>query len=369
MNSANRIPIIDLLRGTSCLGVLLYHVRVDLWVGWWKIKHFPNEFSQSEKLLAWLSVPSPFLGYAILLFFLISGFCIHYPNTKGVSEPNWKAYFIRRFLRIYPTYFIALLLTSSISLLCHFLWDDKTWDIGRIFRVATLSQNYPPDEGQLLCNPSLWTIPLEIEFYILYPIVFLLFSRSLTWLLAILSIGISSGSVLLQSQGILWPAFTAAFLWPTWLLGAWIAELYRKEKLSNLKIYQLVMPSLIFLILAITSRIENWASWSQYTSWTGFYFFFFLFSLTYSKLIYSILGPNLFRALSWLGKISFSLYLIHFPLFRLFGYLHFEAIGEKPANFSVTILFLIPVIFLAWIFYNLIEKPVHKWSKKIANDR
>ena len=89
MSQQERVPMIDALRGLSCLGILLYHVRVDLWIGWWRITSYPEEYSSFAKTVAWLSAPTPFLGYAILLFFLISGFCIHYPNTLESRKPKW----------------------------------------------------------------------------------------------------------------------------------------------------------------------------------------------------------------------------------------------------------------------------------------
>jgi hypothetical protein len=49
------------------------------------------------------------------------------------------------------------------------------------------------------------------------------------------------------------------------------------------------------------------------------------------------IGTRLTKAVSWIGKISFSLYLIHFPLFKLFGYLHRDIFGEKPANFLISL--------------------------------
>ena len=112
MKNSDRIPVIDFLRGLSCLGILLYHVRVDLWIGWWRITSYPYEYSSFAKAMAWFSIPTPFLGYAIILFFLISGFCIHYPNTYKHANPCWKTYLIRRFLRIYPAYFVALVFST-----------------------------------------------------------------------------------------------------------------------------------------------------------------------------------------------------------------------------------------------------------------
>ena len=168
LKKSERIELIDLLRGLSCLGVLLYHIRIDLWIGWKRITNYPNEYTSIEKSLAWLAIPAPFLGYAILLFFLISGFCIHYPNTLSNASPSWKVYFQRRFWRIYPSYLSAILLTAVISYICHIKWGDVDWSFERIFRVITVSQNYPPGNGQFLTNPSLWTIPLKLNsiFYI-----------------------------------------------------------------------------------------------------------------------------------------------------------------------------------------------------------
>lgn len=369
MRRSEHIPSIDLLRGLSCIGVLLYHIRVDLWIGWWRIRSYPEEYSSFAKAMAWLSIPTPFLGYAVLLFFLISGFCIHYPNTLPNTQPNWKNYLLRRFWRIYPTYFIALTLTACISYCCYLMWGDTTWNIERIFRVVTLSQNYPPGNGQFLSNPSLWTIPLEVEFYILYPFAFFLIAKSRINILLIITTGMSCWTVYLNSQGIVWPSFTALFLWPSWLLGACVAQWQREGKLSNCNLPFLLLATGVTLALALFSRLENWASWLQYIAWTGFYFLLFIFCLSQPNLLTRFLSKPLFKSISWVGKISFSLYLLHFPLFKLFGYLHKEIWNEKPANFLISLAYLVPVCFLGWLFFRWVESPIHKWSKKKLTPR
>ena len=367
MGNSDRIPVIDFLRGLSCLGVLFYHVRVDLWIGWWQITGHAEEYSSFARAMAWLSIPTPFMGYAVLLFFLISGFCIHYPNTSGNARPYWKSYLARRFWRIYPAYFAALILTVGISYLCLTLWGDKTWDVSKIFRVATLTQNYPPGNGQFLSNPSLWTIPLEIEFYLLYPLAFLFFSSKRSLLLWGIALGVSALSILLSYRGFHWVTFTALFLWPSWLLGAWIAKLYRDQKLILIKLGYLLTLTGLSLGVSLMSRYQNWESWTQYIAWMAFYSFFFIFCLAHTQFINQIVGNRLTKAISWIGKISFSLYLIHFPLFKLFGYLHREIFGEKPDNFLISLSYLLPVIFLAWLFFRWVEDPIHQWSKKKRN--
>ena len=69
MNTNQRIEVVDLLRGLSCLGVLLYHVRVDLWIGWWRITSYPQEYSAFAKAMAWLSIPTPFWDMPFYYFF------------------------------------------------------------------------------------------------------------------------------------------------------------------------------------------------------------------------------------------------------------------------------------------------------------
>ena len=366
MKPQERVPLMDALRGLSCLGIVLYHVRVDLWIGWWRIRSYPEEYSQFAKAMAWLSIPTPFLGFAILLFFLISGFCIHYPNTMVSAKPKWREYFIRRFWRIYPPYLAALALTAGISYLCHVQWGGSTWDPERILRVATLSQNYPPGAGQFLSNPSLWTIPLEVEFYLLYPIAFCLFSRLRSLGLGLFAGGLCVWTVFLGKQGISWPSFTALFFWPVWLLGAWLAQLYRNNRLDSLPLRLIFPIGALSLVLALTSRIQNWDIWLQYFIWTTFYLCLLVFVLIKHDLLTRLPIQGALALLTWLGKISFSLYLVHFPLFKLLGFLHLSLFGEKPANFLISLAFVPLVIIVAWLFHKTVEMPSHALSRSLS---
>ena len=359
-----KVLIIDSLRGLSCLGILLYHVRVDLWIGWWRIRSFPEEYSSFAKSVAWLSVPTPFLGYAILLFFLISGFCIHFPNTSSNSQPNWKKYFKRRFWRIYPTYIFALILSALISYICHHFFGDTNWDPEKILRVSTLTQNYPPNKGQFLSNPSLWTIPLEVEFYVLYPVAFCLFSKLRSYPLALVSFVLYGTSIYLNYQGFTWFTYTFLFFWPIWLCGAWVAQLYRDKKIYLIPRFALLLGGTTSLALVVVGHFNNWNPLIEYFVWAWFYIFVFVICLRDQNWLVNSPARKVFQGLAMLGRVSFSLYLVHFPLLKLFGYLHLHWFDLKPANFLVSISYLIPVCFLAWVFYSCVEKPIHMWSRR-----
>ena len=138
--------------------------------------------------------PNSILGYSILLFFLISGFCIHYPMQNDQPIQTGKPIFIRRFWRIYPPFFFASVLSAFLSYFCYVYWNDPSWNLSVIGGLHLL-QNYPPNNGQYLPNPSLWTIPLEIEFYILYPFAYFLMCQRKGFLLFLFSISISIASI------------------------------------------------------------------------------------------------------------------------------------------------------------------------------
>jgi peptidoglycan/LPS O-acetylase OafA/YrhL len=72
------------------------------------------------------------------------------------------------------------------------------------------------------------------------------------------------------------------------------------------------------------------------------------------------------RALVFAGTISYSIYLLHFPLFRLAGAAWVSAFGTKPESFLVPTLGTLLVVPLAWIFYRLVELPSHEIGRRTA---
>lgn len=93
---------INYLRGIAALAVALFHVRQFLWVGWENLKTNPNA-NNFDRICAVLSLPTPFGGAGVTLFFLISGFCIMLPyNSLSKKSFHLREYAARRFFRIYP---------------------------------------------------------------------------------------------------------------------------------------------------------------------------------------------------------------------------------------------------------------------------
>lgn len=144
------------------------------------------------KTLPGLSPATGFFGYAdfaVDAFFVVSGYLIASSYDK---QPQLVGYGLRRFFRIYPLYLTVVLLQAAAMLallpepLAHY-WPNAA----RYLAVNGVFANFMQyDIGGLLqplhnpgINPSLWTLKIEVGFYLVLPIVWWLLRR---WGVAVL---------------------------------------------------------------------------------------------------------------------------------------------------------------------------------------
>src|ERR1700759_3869328 len=106
---------IDALRGIAAAWVILYHSRMNLWVGLREKQNKPTAFPLSDRLFAKLSVLAALGGGAVMLFFVISGFCVHAPYAGGNKQFQVRQYSIRRGFRILPPYLAAVIFTFGLE--------------------------------------------------------------------------------------------------------------------------------------------------------------------------------------------------------------------------------------------------------------
>ena len=167
MNQIKQIPRInnfDLIRLIAALQVVYTH----------GIHHLKIEgllFSFFEKFIQYFP--------GVPIFFTVSGFLIFWAFDR---KPELKQYTVNRILRLYPALYaclaitiLLLILSSSLDLLSHtsfYLW---------LITQATFLQFYTPDIlrfwGVGTPNGSLWTIVVEVQFYVLVPIIYLLVKK------------------------------------------------------------------------------------------------------------------------------------------------------------------------------------------------
>jgi peptidoglycan/LPS O-acetylase OafA/YrhL len=354
---------IDILRGLAALGVVLFHARVDLWVGWNVIRAHPEQFSAFDRMAAWLSVPLPFLGSGVMLFFLLSGFCIHYPGAlaRGIEL---KSYAVRRLLRILPPYFAAVAFSLLVEWICRSRFGESGTGSQTVWKTLFMVQNYRPDPGQLTSNPSLWSLPVEMELYIFYPLIFWLghrIGKKLTLAIVAVVSAIALGLVLTRYH---WLDGNFAKYWIIWCAGAVLAQFIKEKNLPPWRKWYglLMLGAFAGAALMVVKGVPH--ALSHFLWATGYYLLIWLCLSSPSP---GTLFPKpVLRPLLWLGQISYSLYLVHFPLFRLLGTAWVDWKGSKPSNLFICLAAALLAVLVGGIFYWIVEKPSHGLARRLG---
>lgn len=154
----------DLIRLIAAFQVLLTHSFGHL--------ELPSEFDPSRIIVFFPGV---------LVFFTVSGFLIFSSLDRN---SQLKQYFYNRFLRLFPALWLCFLITVILLLVFDIIAVRDLFSltfIKWVFTQLTFFQFWTPDIlrswGVGTPNGSLWTIPVEIQFYVLLPIIVLMLPK------------------------------------------------------------------------------------------------------------------------------------------------------------------------------------------------
>jgi peptidoglycan/LPS O-acetylase OafA/YrhL len=216
MTDRGRIEWLDFLRGIAALAVVLFHVRVVLWVGL-RALAADDTYPALDRALAWLALPAPFLGTAVMLFFVVSGFAIHWPYSAAGSPFALQPYAVRRFFRIYPPYLAAVAITVAAEYLIAAAGGAAPSPVAGTLATALMVQNYVSPAGQMGANPSLWSLPVEVELYLVYPLLLWLWRLAGTTVVVALVGAASLAAAVAFAFGAEWTTVNFAKYWIVWM--------------------------------------------------------------------------------------------------------------------------------------------------------
>lgn len=157
-NSNIRSNNFDLIRLFAVSQVVLFH----------GVEHLKLSLTGAGKTIFWLFPGVP-------IFFVISGYLI---SLSFESNSNLKKYLINRVLRIYPALWVCFGF-SLLTLTALGYWDSAhislllmtAWITGQVTVVQFYNPSFLRHFGVGVLNGSLWTIPVELQFYILVPFI------------------------------------------------------------------------------------------------------------------------------------------------------------------------------------------------------
>lgn len=362
-DSAGKEQVIDAMRGFAALLVAYFHCRQVTWVGMQAFHQSVGHAFSPSAIAAYLTFPIAWGSAGVPIFFVISGYCIHRGGALRLAgNPAYRLdaanFWARRFTRIYPVLLAALLLTFALDWFSLQLppVSHKIRDSGLHAFLVNLFSLQGVAGKTYGSNGALWTLSLEVQFYAIYPLLFALRRRiGMTSVLAIVAAVNVLSAYALERHDIQF--FTS--YWFAWTLGAWIADARARSAGGTSQTRS--SPWLHVLAAAFVALGCLAFHFGQYGA-------FQLWALGFATYLYRALErPNGvrranfgMRVLSRFGDFSFSLYLIHLPIFVLLSSLLFRS--SLQMSIWPSFGYMLVAVPVAYVFYRLVELPAMRWS-------
>ena len=351
-----RYYIIDFSRGVAALAVLLSHYG-----HFFQYKQFgypENWVNNNLPLYDYLGFFYHQGGKAVELFFCISGFIFFMFYFQRVSDRSISAYnfFILRFSRLYPLHFLTLICVAMVGLVFfslsgfHFIYPEN--NLKHFVLNTFLISHWGLQDGNSFNGP-IWSVSIEIFLYG----TFFFFCFLLRNIIAICLSLIVFGIIVFQ----FYYSFGTAII--CFFLGGLVYYLHNKIlKLGSERNVFYLTGTMIFFFSYFL--YINPLTLSQ--SNLDLFSFFILFP---SLLLLFSLGDNLnftiFQKTKFVGDLSYSIYLIHFPLqlsiVTLCLLLKLEVDFTTPISLFSYI--LLTVLF-SYASYKIFELPAQKKLRK-----
>lgn len=305
------------------------------------------------------------------LFFVLSGFLlsrqmtlyrIRYGNSDQVR--GWIRFFINRFLRIYPAYLLSLLVLTFVGR--HSVSDVTV----HILNVHNLYADYI-----LSINPVYWTLAVEFQWYLAFPLLFPLFSwregryQKVALLSLFLAIGFFWRQFFIQlyRNGLI--SYDRLFLFGhgqlishlfAFCLGIVLFHYSQKRKYQETcAVSQVLTAGVIFSFLGGLITVQGLDNPDFFCGIPLNLGTLFLLPCGAAGILYFMLlnEEKIRRAqknidvmmIRWIGTISYSLYLWHYPVFLKVNRGTGSMVVDMFISFGVAFI-------LSWVSYFFIER-------------
>lgn len=392
-------PVIDTVRALSVLSIVAFHLMA-VFLKAWGPEVCEKFFSSASLLFA----PILHAEKGVDAFFLISGLVLGLPIYKKLDEFDWKmskSFYQRRFFRIYPLFFLALVIYTLTQGANFFNLEF----FANAFFINNLFEQFRP------IIPVGWSLTIEVQMYLFLPLLFFLQSRvrhpQFYFLLLVLISFVLSAAALIRYPEIYTTkitdlvtspdrdAFGALFgshfyetlhtRFAPLVIGLWLAfiKINHDEQL-RIFLNNRFTEVLTFLLGGLLVMSTVMMPTHFHSSWYHQPFdpeLNFLY-LVFSRPLFS-LGIALIMITAWYGttigavlknfssmnfwcvfsKLAFPIYLFHFPFVLVAAVLVFHSVDPKVL-LDVNAFQVIAVFVFTCILTILFSIPLHIYIEK-----
>ena len=356
----NRFYGLDISRGFASLSVVLWHWEHFAFVGTSLPQDFMRESLPLYEILR-LFYEKGRLG--VDYFFLLSGFIFFWRYRELIKDKmvRARAFFVKRFSRLYPLHFLTLLIVALLQML-YFSRENTSFvypfnDVYHFFLNLGLISNWGFEYGWSF-NAPVWAVSIEVLLYMVFFIVAFMGLGGVVFSLSVSALSLALFSV---SGNVIFNGLALFFLGGVvFQFTSLISTEYRflKSPVYLIAIAGWICVLINFYIFDLKAEILNYGIAGELFLKGDTYI---LIAVTVCALVLLDIdkGP-IFKPISWVGDITYSVYLLHFPLQLLFGLavsygiLHFD-FYVYPIYLGFYFVILIP---LSYLIYQEFERPV-----------
>lgn len=346
---------LDHLRFFAATLVILYHCRGS-------VKYNGEISGVSDLLKLWITGGNT----GVSLFLVLSGFLFCIISDAGQKHISYGSFVKNRVLRIAPMTVLLCFIAISVSRATSTPMD--------ILRILTLQLNTGhPSTGwgnQFYPVGQIWTIAVEFQFYMIFPFL-AVFMRNdgIKTMLGIIMVMlmVKYSLVTFSNEGIYWTFYhTIIGRLDQFLIGMIAGYFYLKRQ--SIRLSTSLLLSLISLAGLTTVLYMNKLNNKDFIT-----FSFTVEAVLWALVIYAYLAAKisinqkLDAILSYLGGLSFSMYLLHLPVYYILQRKGLSIDPSPSLHIIKVIIITLPVTIIASaITYSFIEKPFLKLRVKYA---
>lgn len=355
------------LRGIAALLVVISH----------SLRATQDTYLSKDEPVNWIWLKVFDLGtFGVLLFFTLSGTTLYLSHTSSLSNLKIFPFYIKRFFRIWPAFALSLLIYFVFSFLFSEFYGEATgnWIERQFLEVPTpsdfityltLSFNI---FGQLgLFNNAYWSLPVEFQYYLLFPIMILLIPKLKS--LSPILMGVALYIVFRLDLGI-FKDQRVFMLGYTFCGGVFLGYIYRNYELRLNQYIGTITFVFLFVSASVVSNgfIEipdlpvisnNWVTLGLIA-----------LSVVASILFSEVKLPRIFtNQLYKMGEYSYSLYLYHNLLIgcAVMLLIYFSVTDSVQRYFVVITFGGFVSLYVARISYKYVELPFMRMGSRLSN--